>query len=118
MTQEISEKDVLRRRNEMLLLYKEIESKVFKEGLFYSVDDYLEYEYKNWNKQQKQLKEETIYDINVSKFKNISEDEKKIAKGILCENLITEVEDLSKLLTDRLNVTQKRILTKIFDNKK
>lgn len=118
LIQEISEEDVLRRRNEMLLLYKEIESKVFKEGVFHSVDDYLEYEYKNWNKQQKQLKEETIYDINVSKFKNISESEKKIAKGILCENLITNVEDLSKLLSDRLNETQKRILTKILDNKK
>ena len=110
---EISEEDVLRRRKEMLSITKEIENKVFEEGLFKSTEDYIEYEYKNWNAQQKQLKDITQYDIIVSKFNDISTEERKILKGILCEYFITNLEDLTKISTEELNEIQKNLLHKI-----
>lgn len=113
---EISEEDVLRRRKEMLSITKEIENKVFEEGLFNSAEEYIEYEYKNWNVQQKQLKDETQYDIIASKFTNISSEERKILKGILCEYLVTKIEDLNKIPIEELNVTQKKLLKKIIKN--
>ncbi len=116
LVNEISEDDVLRRRKEMLSIVKEIEDKVFEEKLFSSAEDYIEYEYKNWNVQQKQLKDETQYDVIVSRFNNISLEDRKILKGMLCENFITKVEDLNKIPIEKLNGTQKKLLNKIMLN--
>ena len=113
---EISEDDVLRRRKEMLSIVEEIKNKVFEEGIFDSTEEYIEYEYKNWNVQQKQLKDETQYDVITSTLSNNSLEDKKLLKGILCENLITKVEDLNKLQNDKLNLTQKKLLHKINPN--
>lgn len=110
---EITENDVLRRRNEILSITKEIEKKVFEEGLFKSVEDYTEYEYKNWSVQQKQLKDKTQYDIVASNFANISSKDRKILKGILCEYFIIKLEDFPKIPIEELNETQKEVLKKI-----
>ena len=72
--EEISEQDILKRRNSILSVVKEIEERIDKERIFEKNEDYSEFEYKHWNP-KKQLKEETKYDEIISKIPNLPSNE-------------------------------------------
>lgn len=113
IVREISEQDIMRRRKEILSLAKELEEKIFDEGIIKRDEDYCEYEYKYWTAQQKQLKSETVYDKVMTQFKNISLEDKKVLRGLLCEYFIMAKEDLNKIPMEELNETQKKLLEKL-----
>lgn len=110
---EVSEADIMRRRTALLSISKEIEEKIYEEGVFDREDDYCEYEYKYWTAQQKQLKIETPYDNITNQFSTLSYNERKILRGLLCEYFIMDNEDIYKIPQDCLNETQRKLLQKI-----
>lgn len=113
---EVSEEDIIRRRTELLSISKEIEEKIYDEGIFERGDDYCEYEYKYWTAQQKQLKFETPYDNITSQFSNLSSEERKILRGLLCEYFVLDKDDIFKIPQEELNETQKKLLQKIIQD--
>ena len=109
--EDISEQDILRRRKNILMLVKDIEQKLANEGIFKIDEDYSDYEYRNWNP-KKQLKKVTPYDEITDKFQNLTSEERKILKGMLCEYFITNLDDLNNINVQRLNPIYQRVIKK------
>lgn len=62
---------------------------------------------------QKQLKKQTIYDDISSMFPNLSQQDKKIFKGLLCEYFVQNLDEIYEIPRDALEKKYKDIIDKI-----
>lgn len=110
--EDISAKDIMRRREAILEIVAEIEQKLSQEGIFKDKEDYSDYEYIHW-KPQKQLKENTVYDTIIDMFPGFSQEEKRILKGLLCEFFVQNLQDLYNIPINKLGNRYRDILNKV-----
>ncbi len=109
---EISEKDIRRRRGQILEIVLDIENRLKEEGIFREDEDYSDYEYIHW-KPQKQLKETTIYDNMIEMFPKLSLEDKRVFKGLLCEFFIKNIEEIYEIPKSQLGEKYRKIIEKI-----
>lgn len=110
--EEISKEDIMRRRSAILEIVTDIEQRLDREGLFREDEEYSDYEYIYWSP-QKQLKKQTIYDDISSMFPNLSQQDKKIFKGLLCEYFVQNLDEIYEIPRDALEKKYKDIIDKI-----
>lgn len=108
----ISKEDIIRRRESILSIVKDIEERINQEKIFEAEEDYSEYEYRNW-KPKKQLKEKTKYDRVLDDMQGFSKEDKKILKGLMCEYLLTDLESIYDIPREELSSKYVELLDKV-----
>jgi len=115
--EEISAKDIYRRRKAILELVQEIEQEVKKENIFepdVDYDDYFDYESANWPN-DRQIKTHTKSDeiLQHSKFNKLTRDEKRVLRGLISEYFITDITQIDGVLHQTEQDSYKNIVKKI-----
>ncbi len=112
MIRDISKEDIMRRRESILSIVKDIEERINQEKIFEIDEDYSEYEYRNW-KPKKQLKERTKYDTILDDLQFFSKEDKKTLKGLMCEYFLTDLESIYDVPREKLGSSYVGLLDKV-----
>lgn len=103
--EEITAKDLYRRRKVLLGLVQEIEDKIKEEHIFdqdIDYEGYFYYESAHWPN-DRQIKTKTRADeiLEDAKYKNLSKFEKKVLRGLISEYFITDAKQIENIRTNQ-----------------
>lgn len=102
--EEVTAKDLYRRRKVLLELVGEIEKKIRNEELFdkdIDYEGYFYYESAHWpNDRQIKVKTKADEILEDARFTNLSKLEKKVLRGLISEYFITDIKQIQNIKTD------------------